>query len=783
MWRDDVGARPARRRGHSRARTLWDEIGFAAWRCADPGVQYDDTINAWHTCPNGGRINASNPCVTGDTLVATTSGLRRIRDMVGGAAEIINGRGEKAFVNNIFPTGRKPVYDLKTESGYTLRLTADHKVETVNRGDVPACELTRDDIVTLRGAGFGDDFVPEPFAELLGAAVGDGCITHQPQQDFLFVSSDRAEGDVADRLRGHIDHCKHWLSSGDARSTRPSKITTTATGLRVGTSVSTLIERLAQYAVLDQGSAQKSFHDAIFALDRRSVAAILRGLFTSDGTVADYADKSQYVALDSTSLTLLRQVQVLLLGFGIKAKIYENRRAGGATTVQMPDGRGGQADYPVQQMHSLRISRSSRLVFEREIGFIPGSVKNDRLRALNQRVAAYADTFTDRVRSLTAAGTEDVFDLTEPASHHFVANGIVVHNCSEYMFLDNTACNLASLNVLTFYSDATRAFDVERYEHGIDLWTTVLEISVLMAAFPSREIARLSFQYRTLGLGYANLGAMLMRAGIPYDSDEARAVCAMLTSILTGRSYRQSAALAAEHGAFAGYGADQDNMLRIIRNHRRAAHGAKRDAAEYESLRIRPVPIDHALVKSGRINLANAGALLTRATLAWDEALALGEKHGYRNAQTTVIAPTGTIGLLMDCDTTGVEPDFALVKFKKLAGGGYFKIANASVEPALVGLGYAPAEVRAIMQHLMGALDLDVPMPAGAPGAQPGQTFAQWLRGKGLSDADLQRIAAALPGVFELRFAFGSWALGDEALNRLGFDAEVVKKETPPSTP
>jgi len=184
----------------------------------------------------------------------------------------------------------------------------------------------------------------------------------------------------------------------------------------------------------------------------------------------------------------------------------------------------------------------------------------------------------------------------------------------------------------------------------------VLEISVLMAAFPSREIAELSFKYRTLGLGYANLGAMLMQAGIPYDSDAARAVCAAFSAILTGRSYRMSAVMAEQLGAFPGYRADADNMQRVIRNHRRAARGISRDSAEYEDLKIRPVPIDHKLFSAGKVNLANAKGILERAVVAWDEALTLGQQHGYRNAQTTVIAPTGTIGLLMDCDTTGVEP-------------------------------------------------------------------------------------------------------------------------------
>src|SRR5690606_23011776 len=218
--------------------------------------------------------------------------------------------------------------------------------------------------------------------------------------------------------------------------------------------------------------------------------------------------------------------------------------------------------------------------------------------------------------------------------------------CSEYMFLDNTACNLASINLLKLYDAPSRSFDVEKYEHAIDLWTTVLEISVLMAAFPSREIAELSWKYRTLGLGYANLGAMLMQAGIPYDSDDGRAVCACLSAILTGRSYRQSALLAAEHGPFAGFAPERDNMLRVIRNHRLAAHGEPRDSEKYEGLKIRPVPIDHALIESHPINIANIRELAARSKACWDEALRLGEEHGFRNAQVTVIAPTGTIGLL-----------------------------------------------------------------------------------------------------------------------------------------
>ncbi|MCL4741809.1 MAG: adenosylcobalamin-dependent ribonucleoside-diphosphate reductase [Phycisphaerales bacterium] len=371
------------------------------------------------------------------------------------------------------------------------------------------------------------------------------------------------------------------------------------------------------------------------------------------------------------------------------------------------------------------------------------------------------------------------FDSTINAWHTCPGGGTInaSNPCSEYMFLDDTACNLASLNVLRFYDPHKRVFDAEAFEHAIDLWTTALEISVLMASYPSRRIAELSWKYRTLGLGYANLGAMLMQAGIPYDSDEARAVCACLTSILTGRAYRQSALMAAEQGAFAGFEGDRGAMLRVIRNHRRAAHGVDRHSDEWEDLRIRPVPIDHELIRSGSLRLANGKSLLAHATQAWDEALALGEKHGYRNAQVTVIAPTGTIGLLMDCDTTGVEPDFALVKFKKLAGGGYFKIANASVEPAMFALGYDEAQVREMLVYLLGVLHVEVPLPEGVKGAKKGQTFARWLLSKGLTESDVERISASLATVFDLSMAFAPYALGDDALTRLGIDPEAAKAD------
>lgn len=325
--------------------------------------------------------------------------------------------------------------------------------------------------------------------------------------------------------------------------------------------------------------------------------------------------------------------------------------------------------------------------------------------------------------------------------------------CSEYMFLDNTACNLASLNLMKFYNDEHGTIDVERYQHAARLWTIVLEISVLMAQFPSKEIAELSYRFRTLGLGYANLGAMLMRMGIPYDSDQGRAIGGALTAILTGESYATSGEMARNLGAFPGHSKNREHMLRVIRNHRRAAYDAP--AKEYEGLHVNPVGLDQEETPSYLLEVAKE---------CWDRALAIGEEHGYRNAQVTVIAPTGTIGLLMDCDTTGIEPDFALVKFKKLAGGGYMKIANQSVEPALIARGYVPAQVKDIMKYVMGTLSLE-----GAP-----HINRKSLREKNFTDEDIAKIEKQLPQVFELSFAFNRWVLGDEALKRFGItDAQM----------
>ena len=370
------------------------------------------------------------------------------------------------------------------------------------------------------------------------------------------------------------------------------------------------------------------------------------------------------------------------------------------------------------------------------------------------------------------------FDSTINAWHTCPAGGRInaSNPCSEYMFLDNTACNLASINLLKFYDAEARSFDIAGYEHAIDLWTIVLEISVVMAAFPSKEIAELSWRYRTLGLGYANLGALLMQAGVPYDSEAGRAICGALTSILTGRSYAQSALLAKELGAFSGYAANRDSMLRVIRNHRRAAHGLSRQSNDWEELRIRPVPLDHSVFTDGRVGLSGAADLLGAACRAWDSALSLGERFGYRNAQVTVIAPTGTIGLLMDCDTTGVEPDYALTKFKKLAGGGSFKIANQSIRPSLRALGYSANQVDEILRYVMGSLSLDTAMPQEDGTGTCGLSLRDYLLTKQYSSEDLVSVENQLPTLFELRRGFIASAIPARAFAAIGVDQATAER-------
>ncbi|MHB1506368.1 MAG: TSCPD domain-containing protein, partial [Sulfobacillus sp.] len=625
--------------------------------------------------------------------------------------------GKERLAPQVFPTGTKPVFTLTTVSGYQVKLTADHKVATQNRADVPASELRRGDRLILSEAGFGRTTLADDQAELLGMVVGAGRVWGEEGQRQVYL---RLDGEDAYVLHTYADLIRDPQEDSHRSSRRVanSRLKPSPSPMQQMAAVMT------NYAHFGHSEEDKQLTPEVHGLDAQSLSAFLRGLFTAAGRVEIHRAGPSLV-LEAPSRQLLSQVQLLLLNFRIKSSLGEEKSG----------------------MPSLVIVGGYVANFIKFIGLIDHSVKaQDLAEWVGEVPSDIPAVITDGFASLKSLGTEPVFDLTEPIDHHFSANGLWVHNCSEYLFLDNSACNLASVNLLTFRDAKSGRFDVTAYRHAVRLWTIVLEVAVLMSQFPSREIAEISYKFRTLGLGYANLGALLMVDGLPYDSPGARAVAGALTAIMTGESYATSAEMAEQLGAFAGFAENREDMLRVIRNHRRAAHNAPPE--EYEQLGVLPVAIDAEFCPDD---------LLKAAREAWDRALSLGETHGYRNAQVTLLAPTGTIGLLMDCDTTGVEPDFSVVKFKKLAGGGYFKIANQSIRPALSRLGYTDRQVEDILRYVMGTLSLkDAPVIS-----------RDNLKTRGLDEDEVRKIETALPSVFEFDQAFAGWVLGPDSMQRL----------------
>jgi ribonucleoside-diphosphate reductase alpha chain len=487
---------------------------------------------------------------------------------------------------------------------------------------------------------------------------------------------------------------------------------------------------------------------------------MLNGIFAAirewDGSIEDAVDPARNAALKSA----IREAKKVAIPETYVKRVLDYARQG-HTSIEFPTY---DTDWDSEAYSSVSGQNSNNSI--RVTDKFLQAVANDEDWDLISRVNGQP-TKTVKARELwekvghaawACADPGIQFHDTVNAWHTCPEHGAIrgSNPCSEYMFLDDTACNLASMNLLTFYTGGK--FDAESYIHATRLWTLTLEISVMMAQFPSKEIAQLSYEFRTLGLGYANIGGLLMNMGYGYDSPEGRALCGALTAIMTGVAYATSAEIASELGPFAGFEKNREHMLRVMRNHRAAAYG-KTDG--YEQVNVNPVALDHANCPDAR--------LVDLAKQAWDEALTLGEAHGYRNAQATVIAPTGTIGLVMDCDTTGIEPDFALVKFKKLAGGGYFKIINQSVPAALEVLGYSSSQAEEIIAYAVGH---------GTLGQAPGINHTS-LIGHGFGRAELEKIEAALPSAFDIRFVFNQWTLGEEFCTQtLGIPAEKLNDPT-----
>ena len=692
-----------------RARDLWRQIAEAAWECADPGLQFDTTINRWHTAPNTGPITASNPCFTGDSLVHTDKGLIRFDELFARANagedfqvwthDATNPDSPEHAVTLTTPeafmiTGKNPVQRLRFDNGMELRCTPTHRLFTANRGYVEAGELTADDRVVsldlpapaisggwsipvetdwdvLRVKGERDNplHLPEvwtdEFAHYVGWVIGDGSTSGVCTSTIYGSADDRTE--ILPRHQDLIER----INDG-----RPLKVSEQANGTaQLRLSRRAFKHFLESLGVASVTGEHKRVPWSIEQAPPEVVAAFLRGLFDADGCVVNQVTKgSAYVGLGSISIELLRGTQRLLSTFGISSRIY-NVHPGGESSFRYTGKDGVERRYQRRPSFDLRISARSLERFAGSIGFTL-SRKQALLGSLvAERTKGFYDVDTTvRLVERSDEGVQLTYNLSEPRNHSYIVNGVVVRNCSEYFHLDNSACNLASINLLK-YLDDDGAFDVGAFTHTVDVVFTAQEILVGRADYPTEQIAETTRAFRQLGLGFANLGALLMALGLPYDSDEGRAWAAEITSLMAGTAYGASARIASRVGPFDGYAENEEPMLHVLEMHRDASQAIS--AAD-------GVPAE----------------LVAASRQAWDTTIEAAHQYGVRNSQAVVIAPTGTIGLAMDCDTTGIEPDLSLVKTKKLVGGGTMSIVNQTIPRALRRLGYSSDQVDDIVAYI-----------------------------------------------------------------------------------
>ena len=693
------------------ARDLMTDIATAAWECADPGVQYDTTINRWHTTPKFGRINGSNPCFTGDSLVHTDRGLVRFDEIV---RRVQDGESFQVYTHDItntdvaqeatvltspeafMITGINPIMRVEFANGMEVRCTPNHSLFTTNRGWVAVADLLETDEVatldvesppvsadyslpvstdveTYRRKGYHKQplLLPEKwseeFANYLGWIVGDGCISGNVISAIYGTAEEQAE--MLPKHRSLLTEINNGVSPTPSRQENGTVQLRMSRGAVTG-----FVESLG---VKRSRSADKEIPWSIEQAPADIVGAFLQGLFDADGTVVFNEGKGNYVGLGSTSKKLLAGTQRLLTQFGVSSRIYRTRGENRNSGLHYTRKDGTAVGYGSSEMFDLRISSSSLDRFAHYVGFgLPSKqARLDEVFAARKKKPYNVKTST-RMVSRVSEAPELTYNLCEPRNHSYVVNGLVVKNCSEYMHVDDSACNLASLNLLAFHrpEETGRFFEIDEFVAATETVFAAQEIIVGRADYPTEKIAENTKRFRQLGLGYANLGALLMAAGAPYDSDRGRALAGAVTALMGGSAYNMSTRLAARVGAFEGYDEESASVERVLGMHRAAVDEIDADL----------VPAD----------------LLSAAHAAWDDTCVRATEHGVRNAQATVLAPTGTISFLMDCDTTGIEPDLGLVKMKKLVGGGTMSIVNQGVGRALSQLGYDQAAVDAIVDHV-----------------------------------------------------------------------------------
>jgi ribonucleoside-diphosphate reductase alpha chain len=628
------------------AQTLFGKMAQAAWDCADPGIQYDDTINEWHTCPESGRITASNPCFPADQRVVTDQGLVRIGDLVARAAA---GENFAVYTNDVtsrtspaervvatrptryLVTGTNEIVELRFSDGSRLRCTPGHRVWTSNRGWVHAEELSAEDrlvrslqyapraaatpqipaaaLVAARSARSRKTIdLPvkwdEEFGHYLGWLVGDGCVTDQNAVTVYGTSDDRAE--VMPRHRELIAR----ITGFDAK---PSTQANGTIQLRVTRDA--FIAFVRALGVSSGRAPAKRVPDAIFEAPEETLTGFLQGLFDADGCAVSMPNGTRYVGLGSRSEELLLGVQELLGSLGIASRIYRSGPKANSFSYTRKDG--STASYGSNgPSFDLRITGRSLREFGARIGFsLPA--KERTLLTIVASTTCYQTDETVRLISRESRGFETTYNLTEPRNHSYIVGGTVVANCSEYVHLDNSSCNLASINLLKFLRPDD-SFDIERFQQVTELIITAMDISICFADFPTEKITATTRAYRQLGIGYANLGALLMATGHAYDSDGGRAIAAGITSLMTGTAYRRSAELAAVVGPYDGYARNATAHKRVMTKHAKA------------SKKIKPC---------GGMD----DSIIAAANEAWAGCIKLGEANGYRNAQASLLAPTGCL--------------------------------------------------------------------------------------------------------------------------------------------
>lgn len=665
-----------------KARDLWNEIAKAAWTCGDPGVQYTDTINKWHTTPKSGPIRASNPCLRAGSRLLTKMGWRKIEDLsdqdsvdIWDGYQFVSGR--------VWKTGRKPIVRITTNNGRSLDLTGDHQVMT-GSGWLKAenCESVTIPYATpvvhtgescapywrcVTGAsGFYYGRPSATLMEALGFLQGDGtiadghitvCFTEEKDGEIVREKYAPILADIAgssesecvpaySSIRSTFEICRNklseWLES-------------------LGCSKKTLPDRLLPSSLWQLPSAAQS--------------SFLRGLFAANGNVL--CDSVRAVRLVSTCRAMLGEVQLLLQTFGIHSSV---RRHNKEQSILWSNG-----EYVSRESFHLEITTQEDLfLFAKYIGF-PQSGQVEKLyRAIRTSADDSNSTTRYRRESMEIVSVErlniedDVYDFTVPTTHYGVANGIIVSNCSEFLHIDNTACNLCAINLTKFFDG--RKFVASRFEQSVRLFSTAQMAIIAKADYPTDEISANSHKYRPIGTNYGDLGALVMKLGYSYDSNEGRAVAAYMASLMTGIVYITSAKLAARVGAFPDFELNREDMIRVMKMHQEA------DASIQNKWQLDSCPLGDDVVSTS--------------ASVWREAISLGEKFGYNVSQASLQAPLGTISFLMGMSTTGVEPAFSIVSYKQLVGGGTLKLVNSGVRDALQHLGYAIDQIESICKHV-----------------------------------------------------------------------------------